>query len=75
MGVICDGVPELRKAAREQFRTGADFLKLMANGGVSSPSDPIHFIGFSRDELIAAVEEAGNARTYVAAHLYTDQRL
>ena len=75
MGVICDGVPELRKAAREQFRTGADFLKLMANGGVSSPSDPIHFLGLSRDELTAAVEEAGNAGTYVAAHLYTDQAI
>lgn len=75
MGVICDGVPELRKAAREQFRTGADFLKLMANGGVSSPSDPIHFLGFSREELIAAVEEASNTGTYVAAHLYTDEAI
>jgi imidazolonepropionase-like amidohydrolase len=75
LGVICDGVPELRKAAREQFRTGADFLKLMANGGVSSPSDPIHFLGFSRDELIAAVEEAANAGSYVAAHLYTDEAI
>ncbi|MEK9849483.1 MAG: amidohydrolase family protein, partial [Candidatus Puniceispirillum sp.] len=75
MGVICDGVPELRKAAREQFRTGADFLKLMANGGVSSPSDPIHFLGFSREELFAAVEEASNAGSYVAAHLYTDEAI
>jgi|TARA_Y100000385_G_scaffold62613_1_gene61476 imidazolonepropionase-like amidohydrolase len=75
MGVICDGVPELRKAAREQFRTGADFLKLMANGGVSSPSDPIHFLGFSREELVAAVEEATNAGSYVAAHLYTDEAI
>ncbi len=75
MGVICDGVPEVRKAAREQFRTGADFLKLMANGGVSSPSDPIHFLGFSREELIAAVEEASNTGSYVAAHLYTDEAI
>ena len=75
LGVICDGVPELRKAAREQFRTGANFLKLMANGGVSSPSDPIHFLGFSREELIAAVEEATNTGTYVAAHLYTDKAI
>lgn len=75
LGVICDGVAEVRKTAREQFRTGADFLKLMANGGVSSPSDPIHFLGFSREELIAAVEEAKNAGTYVAAHLYTDEAI
>lgn len=75
LGVICDGVPEVRRNAREQFRTGADFLKVMANGGVSSPSDPINFLGFSREELIAMVEEASNVGTYVAAHLYTDEAI
>ena len=75
LGVVCDGVPEVRRAAREQFRTGADFLKVMANGGVSSPSDPIHYLGFSREELTAAVEEAANAGAYVAAHLYTDEAI
>ena len=75
MGVICDGVPEARKAAREQFRTGADFLKVMANGGVSSPSDPIHFLGFSIEELTALVEEANNVGSYAAAHLYTDEAI
>lgn len=75
LGILCDGVPEVRRGAREQFRTGADFLKLMANGGVSSPTDPIHFLGFSREELIAAVEEASNAGTYAAAHLYTDEAI
>ena len=72
MGVICDGVPAVRQAAREQFRTGADFLKIMANGGVSSPTDPIHFLGFSVEELTAMVEEANNVGSYAAAHLYTD---
>jgi imidazolonepropionase-like amidohydrolase len=47
----------------------------MANGGVASPNDPIHFLGYSRDEIIAAVEEATNAGTYVAAHLYTDEAI
>lgn len=75
MGVICDGVSEVRRSAREQFRSGADFLKVMANGGVSSPSDPIHFLGFSREELIAMVEEANNVGAYVAAHLYTDEAI
>ncbi len=75
MGVICDGVPAVRWAAREQFRTGADFLKIMANGGVASPSDPIHFLGFSREEITAAVEEANNVGSYVAAHLYTDEAI
>ena len=75
MGVICDGLPAVRQAAREQFRSGADFLKIMANGGVSSPTDPIHFLGFSREELIAMVEEANNVGSYAAAHLYTDEAI
>ncbi len=72
MGVLCDGVDGVRSAAREQLRTGAQFVKIMANGGVASPTDPIHALQFSRDELRAVVEEATNAGTYVAAHVYTD---
>ncbi len=72
LGRICDGVPEVRRAVREEVKGGADFIKLMANGGVSSPTDPIAFFGFAREEILAAVEEAESAQTYVAAHLYTD---
>lgn len=75
LGRICDGVPEVRKAAREELKSGAHFIKVMANGGIASPTDPIHFLGFSREELVAAVEEAENAGTYVAAHLYTDKAI
>jgi imidazolonepropionase-like amidohydrolase len=72
MGRICDGVDSCRQAARDELRQGATFVKIMANGGVSSPTDPIHVLQFSRDEITAVVEEAQNAGTYVAAHLYTD---
>lgn len=72
LGRICDGVDAVRLACREEIKGGAQFIKLMANGGVSSPTDPIANLGFSRDEMLAAVEEAENAQTYVAAHLYTD---
>ncbi len=75
LGRTCDGVDSVRKAAREEIKGGADYLKIMANGGVASPTDPIHFLGFSRDEIRAAVEEAQNAGTYVAAHLYTDEAI
>lgn len=75
LGRVVDGVPEVRRACREEIKGGADFIKIMANGGVSSPTDPIHFIGFSREEVLAAVEEAANAGTYVAAHLYTDKAI
>ncbi len=72
LGRICDGVPEMRRAVREEIKAGAEFVKLMANGGVSSPTDPIAFFGFAREEILAAVEEAQSAQTYVAGHLYTD---
>jgi imidazolonepropionase-like amidohydrolase len=75
MGRICDGIDEIRKAAREEIKQGAHLIKIMANGGVASPNDPIHFLGFSRDEIKAVVEEASNAGTYVSAHLYTDEAI
>lgn len=75
LGRVVDGVPEVRRAAREELMAGAQFVKVMANGGCASPTDPIHFIGFAREELEAAVEEARNAGTYVAAHLYTDESI
>ena len=75
MGRLCDGVDAVRLAAREELRAGADFIKVMANGGIASPADPIHMLQYSRDELLAAVEEAGNLGTYVSAHLYTDDAI
>jgi imidazolonepropionase-like amidohydrolase len=75
LGRIVDGVDEVRRAAREEIKGGADFIKIMANGGVASPTDPIHFLGFSRSELDAVVEEARMAGTYVSAHLYTDEAI
>jgi ATP-dependent exoDNAse (exonuclease V) alpha subunit len=44
----------------------------MWGGAPSSNNDPIHALGYSRDELKAIVEEAENAGLYGSAHLYTD---
>jgi imidazolonepropionase-like amidohydrolase len=75
MGRLCDGVDAVVKASREEIRAGAHFIKIMANGGVASPNDPIHALGFSTAEINAVVEEAKNAGTYVSAHLYTDDAI
>lgn len=75
LGRLADGVDALRRACREEIKGGADYIKIMANGGVASPTDPIAFLGYSKEELRAAVEEAEMAQTYVAAHLYTDQAI
>src|SRR5215470_16690333 len=71
LGRIADGVDEVRRACRQELRQGASFIKVMANGGVASPTDPISWYGYTVDELKVAVEEAQDAKTYVAAHLYT----
>lgn len=71
LGRVADGVDEVRRAARQELRQGAAFIKIMANGGVASPTDPIAWQGYSVGEMHAAVEEAADAGTYVSAHLYT----
>ena len=71
LGRVADGVDEVRRACRQELRSGAAFIKVMANGGVASPTDPVSWLGYTEDELRAAVEEARDAKTYVAAHLYT----
>ncbi|GAU82282.1 amidohydrolase family protein [Bosea sp. BIWAKO-01] len=75
LGRICDGIDQVRRAAREELKGGADFIKIMANGGCASPTDPIHFLGYSVSELEAIVEEARMAGTYVSAHVYTDDAI
>ena len=75
LGRVADGVDEVRRAAREELREGAMFIKIMANGGVASPTDPIAWQGYSVDEMTAVVQEAADAQTYVAAHLYTAEAI
>ncbi|ARO14628.1 amidohydrolase [Ketogulonicigenium robustum] len=75
MGVIVDGVDNVRAVCRTMIKEGARFIKVMANGGVSSPNDPIHSIQYSADEIRAMVEEADNAGLYVSAHVYTDKAI
>jgi len=71
LGRIADGVDECRRAARDELRKGAHHVKIMAGGGVSSPSDPIENTQYSMDELIAICEEAAAWQTYAMAHTYT----
>ena len=71
IGALADGVGEVRRAVREQVRQGANQIKIMAGGGVSSPTDPIDGTQFSVEELRAAVEEAEAANLYALAHAYS----
>ncbi|HVQ03789.1 MAG TPA: amidohydrolase family protein, partial [Burkholderiaceae bacterium] len=71
IGAIADGVGEVRRAVREQVRNGANQIKIMAGGGISSPTDPLEGTQFSLDELKAACEEAEAANLYAMAHAYS----
>jgi imidazolonepropionase-like amidohydrolase len=66
----CDGVEEVRKAAREQFKAGADLIKLMATGAVMAPGEKPGATQFNLDEITAIVEEARKLEKPVAAHAH-----
>ncbi|EPY49150.1 amidohydrolase [Schizosaccharomyces cryophilus OY26] len=72
---ICDGADECLKAARDELRKGADFIKIMAGGGVASPTDNISSLQFTSEEIKAIVQAASNSGTYVTAHAYTPQSI
>jgi len=68
---VVDGVDEVRRAAREQLRRGATQIKLMASGGIISPTDPLDSLQLSLAEIAVAVEVARSWGTYVMAHCHT----
>ena len=53
---------------------GADQIKIMASGGVASPTDPVGAWGYSEDEIRAIVAEARARQTYVLARAYPPRR-
>jgi len=71
IGRVVDGVDNLRRAVREEFLMGADQIKIMASGGVASPTDPVAAFGYAEEEIRAVVDEARGRQTYVMAHAYT----
>jgi len=72
---IADGVDQVRHAVRDELRKGADQIKIMVSGGVSSPFDPLEGCQFSMSEIEAAVDEATRAGTYVLAHAYSAEAI
>ena len=53
-----DGVDEVRRAVRTILRSGADWIKIMATGGVMSAGDGDFPAEFTDDELTTAIVEA-----------------
>ncbi|MCY4145766.1 MAG: amidohydrolase family protein [Chloroflexi bacterium] len=65
-----DGPDEMRKAAREQIKAGADLVKLMATGGSATPGQDIHASQLTVAEIAAVCEVAHMMGRTVAAHCH-----
>lgn len=70
IAIIADGVSAVRKAVRDQIRQGATQIKIMASGGIASPTDRVENVQYSEEEIKAIVDEANHAGIYVMAHAY-----
>ena len=67
-GREADGPDDCRKAAREQLKAGANWIKLMATGGVMTKGVEPGSPQLTEDELRAAIEEAHKAGAKTFTH-------
>jgi imidazolonepropionase-like amidohydrolase len=63
-----DGADGVRQAVREQIRSGARSIKIVATGGVLTPGVSVDFTAFTAEEVEAAVDEAHKWGVPIAAH-------
>mgnify|MGYP003043167628 FL=1 len=67
----CDGVEEVLKKTREVKRAGADFIKVMASGGVLTANTSLEFAEFNKSELKTIACEAKSTNMKVSAHCHS----
>ena len=65
---IADNVDEMGPAVRRDLKYGADWIKLMASGGVMDPFSDFNVQELSEEQMAKAVEIAHRARRHVMAH-------
>jgi imidazolonepropionase-like amidohydrolase len=68
IGREADGPNEVRRAAREQIKAGADSVKMIATGGIVTKGTEISSPQLSEEELRAGVQEAKKAGKLTSAH-------
>jgi imidazolonepropionase-like amidohydrolase len=67
---LADGPDEIRKAVRTNLKQGADFIKILGTGAVTSKGAPPGAQQYTEAEMHVAVEEAARWGKHVAAHLH-----
>jgi imidazolonepropionase-like amidohydrolase len=65
---IADTVDEMRVVVRRDLKYGADWIKLMASGGIADVLSDFHVQELSEEQMAAAVELAHRAGRRVMAH-------
>lgn len=66
-----NGPAAVRHAAREEFKAGADFMKIMVSGAISNPGGEPGLTICEEDELKELVRIARSRHSYVAAHCHS----
>lgn len=67
---VVNGVEDARKAVRQRYKDGADWIKITATGGVLSVAKSGQNPQFTDEELRAIVETAADYGMRVAAHAH-----
>ncbi len=67
---VTSGIDQMRSNVRQVLRYGADFIKVLATGAVLTSGTNPGAPEMTEEELRAAVETAGEAGTFVAAHAH-----
>ncbi len=65
---IVNGVDEIRAMIREQVKYGADWIKVMATGGVMSAGDDPTHTAYVDEEMWAAVDETHRLGRRITVH-------
>ncbi|CAI7597892.1 unnamed protein product [Penicillium glandicola] len=72
---LCDGTTECITAVRDEIRKGADFIKIMAGGGVSSKLNNLAHAQFLPEEISAISRTAASFDMMVTAHAYSNRAM
>jgi imidazolonepropionase-like amidohydrolase len=65
---LADNVDDISTAVRHDIKYGADWIKLMATGGISDPMSDFNVQELSEEQMRMAVEVAHRAHKLVMAH-------
>ncbi|MEQ8263870.1 amidohydrolase family protein [Pseudohaliea sp.] len=69
---IVDGVDEIRRYVRREFKYGSDWIKVHSTGGVMSQHDDPRVAAYTMEELQAFADEAHRHHKKITAHAHGD---